>query len=200
MPIARPNREFAPSATTTYVGPHLLPVHDRAAHEPAIEDRRGRLGVLPHRRAGLHRVVGDHLVEVAPAHDVPERREVGMLGPLELERDAVGERAQAVEPVEVLEALAESHVAQLAHCTRGKAITTGLLTRERLLLDDEDVVTRRCEPVGRRRARGAAAHHEHLVAARGGGHQDPLASPPAAAPSTVHCGGTGSCPDSTTRS
>ena len=46
-------------------------------------------------------IVGDHLVEVATAHDVSERGQVGMLGPLELERDAVGEGAQAVEAVEV---------------------------------------------------------------------------------------------------
>ena len=37
-----------------------------------------------------------------------------MLGPLELERDAVGEGAQPVEAVEVGRALAEAHVVQLA--------------------------------------------------------------------------------------
>ncbi len=47
------------------------------------------------RRSRLHRVVRDHLVEVATAHDVPERRQIGMLGPLELERDAMGERRAA---------------------------------------------------------------------------------------------------------
>ncbi len=37
-----------------------------------------------------------------------------MLGPLELEGDAVGEGAQPVEPMEVGQALGEPHVVELA--------------------------------------------------------------------------------------
>ncbi len=186
--------------------------------EAALEDRRGRLGVLPDGRSGLHRVVGDHLVEVATAHDVSERRQVGMLGPLELERDAVRERAEAVEAVEVRESLAEAHVVELPHRSGREPVAARLLARERLLLDEEDIVTRRREPVRGRGARRATADHEHLVmpgrvaagcvmsgrvaagcvAAARGRHQDPVAWP--AAPSVVHCAGTGFWPDSTTRS
>jgi hypothetical protein len=69
-----PNREFAPSATTRKragtgsVTPSLA-VHDRAGDEPAVDERLHGLGpgqsVAPPSRP-----VGDHLVEVAPAHHV----------------------------------------------------------------------------------------------------------------------------------
>ena len=123
-----------------------------------------------------------------------------MLGPLELERDAVGEGAQPVEPMEVGQALDESHVVQLADCARRQTVTTRLFPRERLLLDDKDVVACLCEPIGGGSAGRTAADHEHLVAAGRGGHQCPPVASPAAAPSVVQFAGTGSWPDSTTRS
>ena len=121
-----------------------------------------------------------------------------MLGPLELERDAVRECAEAVEAVEVRESLAEPHVVELPYRSGREPVAARLLAGERLLLDEEDVVTRRREPVRGRGARRATADHEHLVAPVRARHQDPAAAP--AAPSVVHCGGTGSWPDSTTRS
>ena len=125
-----------------------------------------------------------------------------MLRPLELERDAVGEGAQAVEPVEILETFAEAHVVELAHRAGREPVAARLFSWKGLLLHDEDVVTGRREPVRSRRPRGTAAYHEHLVAGGRRRHQPPLAVsvPASAAPSVVQPGGTGFSPDSTTRS
>src|SRR5207248_9059132 len=66
----------------------ILAVDDRAGDEAALDEGIGRLGGRPEGGARLHGSARDHLVEVAPADDVPVRREVRVVGPGELEGDA----------------------------------------------------------------------------------------------------------------
>ena len=94
---------------------------------------------------------GDHLVEVAAAHDISVRREVGVLGPRQLERHSVADRPQPVEALEVGERLGETHVVELAHGPRREAVAARLLAREALLLDDQHPVPALGEPVARPR-------------------------------------------------
>ena len=103
------------------------------ATRPPSTSGLDRLGRRPERRAGLHRPLGDHLVELAAPHDVAVGREVGVLGPGELERDAVGDRAQPVEALELRERLGETHVVELADRPRREAVAAGLLAGEALL-------------------------------------------------------------------
>ena len=63
-----------------------------------------------------------------------------MLGPLELEGDAVRDRAQAVVAQEPRELAREAHVVELADGPRREAVAAGLLARELLLLDHEHPV------------------------------------------------------------
>ena len=106
VPRARPNREFAPSATITYrartasVTPRLLVADDRARDQAVLHDRLDRLGGRQQGGAGLDRPLGDHLVELAPPNYISVGREVGVLGPGQLEGDAMTDRAQTVESLE----------------------------------------------------------------------------------------------------
>jgi hypothetical protein len=45
-------------------------LHDSAAHEAAVDDGLQGFVALEQCRAGGHRVVGDHRVELATSHDV----------------------------------------------------------------------------------------------------------------------------------
>jgi hypothetical protein len=63
-----------------------------------------------------------------------------VVGPLELERDPVRDRAQAVEPLVVARGARRAHVLELAHGPRRQAVAARLLAWEALLLDDEDPV------------------------------------------------------------
>ena len=149
-------------------GPHrldlarVLVAHHRAGEQAAVDDRGDRLRALPDRGAGLDRLLGDHLVELAAADDVPVRREVRVLGPRELERDAVRDRPQTVEALEADEPIGETHVVQLADGARREPVAAGLLARKVLLLDREDRMTTRREPIGGRRARRSRAHDQHV--------------------------------------
>ena len=148
VPSARPKREFAPSATTTYARPHRLGRRRRAGSTAPVTRPSSTSGatasapVQTRRRPAFTARVGDHLVEVAAAHDVAVGGEVGVLGPRELERHAVRDRAQAVEAEELRERLGEAHVVELADGPRREAVAAGLLAREALLLDDEHAVAR----------------------------------------------------------
>ena len=122
------------------------------------------VGALPQRGARLHRVIGDELVEVAPAHDVAVGREHRVLRPLELERDAVGDGAQAVEAMVVAgDRVLEAHVGELLDGARRQPVAARLVARERLALDDHDVVAGFGEPVRGGRARRATPDDEHVV-------------------------------------
>ena len=134
----------------------------RAPEQPAVDDRGDRLRALPQRRPRLDRLFGDHLVELAPADDVAERREVGMLGPGELEGDAVRDRAQTVEALEAGEAIREAHVVELADGARREPVAAGLLARKVLLFDRHDRMATRREPVRRRRAGRSPTHDQHV--------------------------------------
>jgi hypothetical protein len=140
----------------------LLALHDRAAHEAVLDQGLEGLGRGPHGGARLHCDVGDHLVEIASPHDVAVVRELGVVGPGQLERDTVADRAQAVEALTVAEPLLEAHVDELLHRTRREAVAAGLLPREPLALDHQDPVPALGEPVRGRRARRARADDEHV--------------------------------------
>ena len=142
--VARPDRLGDPG---------LLALHHRAAHEAVLDQRLDGLGGRPERRARLHRDVGDHLVEVAPTHDVAVVGKVGVVGPRQLERDAVPDRPQAVEALELGEALARGPCRSSCFTARGReAVAARLLTGEPLLLDHQHPVAALGEPVRGRRA------------------------------------------------
>ena len=142
MPSARPNRELAPSATTTQRARtvSVTPVSRRRIVAPVTRppSTRGddRLAGRPERRPGLHGPVRHHLVEVPAAHHVSVVRKVGVLGPAQLQGDAVGHRAQALVALETGELVGEPHLVELAHGPRGQAVAAGLLAGEALLVDD----------------------------------------------------------------
>src|SRR2546423_1673545 len=77
----------------------LLAVDDRSRDETALDERIGGLGRGPEGGARLHGLARDHLVEVAPADDVPVRGIVRVVRPGELEGDAVRDRPEAVAAV-----------------------------------------------------------------------------------------------------
>ena len=85
-----------------------------------------------------------------------------MVGPGELEGDAVRDRAQPVEALELGELVGEAHVVQLAHRARREPVAAGLLAGKVLLLDHEDAVPARREPVGGRRPGRSRADDEHV--------------------------------------
>ena len=89
-----------------------------------------------------------------------------MLGPGELERHAVADRAQTVEALELRERLGQAHVVELAHRPRREAVAAGLLAGEALLLDDQDPVAALGEPVAGRGARRSAADDQDVVRVR----------------------------------
>ncbi len=164
--VARPDR-FARAA--------LLAVDDRARDETALDERIGGFRRGPHGGARLHRLARDHLVEVAPADDVAVRGKVRVVGPGELEGDAVRDRPEAVVALVVGERVGEPHVVELAHRPGGQPVPARLLAWEALLLDDEHPPALLGEPVRRRRARRSSADDEHVVAIR---HGSPAASAP----------------------
>ena len=138
--------------------------------------------VLADPGAGGDRVVGDHLVELAAAHDVAVVGEAGMLGPGHLEGDAVGDGPQPVVAVVVLEAIGQAHVVERGHRPRGEAVAAGLVAGEQLLLDDEDVVAGSGQPVGGGGTGRAAADHQDVGAVSGA---DRVGRQPAAAAASV---------------
>ena len=85
-----------------------------------------------------------------------------MIGPGQLERDAVADRAQPVEALELREAVGETHVVELAHRAGREAVAARLLAGEALLVDHDDTVAERREPVRGRRSRRSGADHEHV--------------------------------------
>ena len=92
----------------------------------------------------------------------PYGREIGVIGPGQLEGDAVPDRSQAVEALELRELVGEAHVVELAHRARRETVATRLLAREALLVDHHDAVPERREPVGGGRSRRSGAYHEHV--------------------------------------
>ena len=145
-------------------GTRLLVLDHRATDEAVVQHRTDRLGALLDAGPGLHRPVGDHLVEVAPAHHEPMARVVGVLGPPELEGDAVRDRPQAVVAVVAVEPPRQAHVGELLDRPGREAVAAGLLAGEPLLLDDHHVVARLGQPEGRRRSGRPAADDEHVMA------------------------------------
>ena len=144
-------------------GAALSPPADHGApHEAPVDDRGDRLGALPQRGAGLDRVLGHELVEVAAAHDVAVRRELGVGRPGQLEGPAVGGGPQPLEAVEVLEPVGQAHVGELAHRPGRQAVAAGLLAREGLALDDRDLVAGLGQPVAGGGAGRAAADDEDV--------------------------------------
>ena len=110
VPSARPKRELAPSATTTIrartgLGDPALGRGGSPRPVTSPPSTSGSTASLAGQRVAPAFTArsGHHLVEVPAAHDVPEVREVGMLRPAQLERDAVGHRAQALVALELLE-------------------------------------------------------------------------------------------------
>ena len=122
-------------------------LHDRAADEAAIDDRLQRLVTFEQRRPGGDGVAGDHRVELAAAHDVAVLRVHRVRRPLQLQLAAHARGAQAVVPVELGELVAEAHLVQLVDGSRREPVAARLLARERLALDDRDVVAVLGQPV-----------------------------------------------------
>jgi hypothetical protein len=89
-------------------------------------------------------------------------RKVRMLGPGELQRDAVRHGSQALIAVEVLQPTRQAHVVELAHRTRRQTVPAGLLAREALLVHHEHGMAVLREPVGRRRARRTRPHDQRI--------------------------------------
>ena len=150
-------------------GPHLLgsppslSFTTGAADEAAVDHRRDRLGLLPQGGARLHGPLGHQVVEVVAGDDVAVGREVGVLGPAQLERAAEGDRPQAVEAVVLGQLVGQAHVLELAHRPGRQAVAARLLAGEALLLDEEDVVAGLGQPVGARRPGRAAADDQDVV-------------------------------------
>ena len=113
--------------------------------EPTVDTERShRLGALPERGAGLHGVLGDHLVEVAATHDVAVA--TGRSGARASCSSSVMPWATARSPSKrwnSAERSARPMSCELVHRPRRQAVAAGLLPRERLLLDDDDVVAGR---------------------------------------------------------
>src|SRR5439155_17930136 len=135
----------------------LLAVDDRSRDEAALDEGIGGLRRGPEGRARLHGLARDHLVEVAPADDVAVWGKVRVVGPGELEGDAVRDRPEAVIALVVGERVGQPHVVQLAHRPRGQPVAARLLAWEPLLLDDEHPPALLGEPVRRRRTRPSYA-------------------------------------------
>jgi len=75
---------------------------------------------------------------------------IGEIGPCRPRKDELatkGDRAQSVETMEPAELLLEAEIEELAHRTRCQTIAAGLLTREVLLVDEDDIVTCSGEPI-----------------------------------------------------
>ena len=144
-------------------GPALLVLHHRTAHQAVVEDGRDRFAALTDGCSGGDGTVRDQLVEVAPAHDVAVAREHGMVGPLQLERDAVRAGAQAVVAVEPRERRAKTHLFELVHGSRRQSVAARLLPRVRLALEDDDLVSCSGQPIGRRRSGRATADDHYVV-------------------------------------
>ena len=137
--------------------------HRGPGEQAVLQDRGDGLRAVPDGGAGLDRALGDHLVELAAANDIAVGREVGMFGPGELERDAVGDRAQSVEALEPFEAFGETDVVQLAHGARSETVAAGLLARKALLLHGKHSTTALREPIRSRRTRRSRADDEDVV-------------------------------------
>ena len=152
-PMARPKRDSDPSATTTYrarissTAPVSLRLTTAPRTRPFSHDRRGGLGLIPHRGAGLLGVLGHEVIEVVARDDVAVGREVGVLGPAHLERVAERERPQPVVAVVLGERVGQAHVVELFDGPRGEPVAAGLLPRVVLALDHDDVMAGFGQPV-----------------------------------------------------
>ncbi len=135
---------------------------DGAAHQPAVDDGLECLGAGPQGGARLHRPVGDQAVEVTAADDVPVGRVVGMLGPGQLEGDPVGDGAQPLEAQVRGQLVGEAEVLELADGPRGERVAAGLVSGERLAVDDEHSVPGVGQPRGGGGPGRPGPHHEHV--------------------------------------
>src|SRR5581483_10571218 len=81
----------------------------------------------------------------------------------ELERDAVRDRAEAVEALVSREPVLQPHVVELPHRARREAVAARLLAREALAFDREHAPPAAREPVRRGGTRGSGADDEHVV-------------------------------------
>ena len=155
------------------VGSVGVAVQDRPGDQATVDDRLDGLGAGLEHGAGLHRPVGDHGVEVAAANDVPVGREVWVLGPAQLEGDAVGDRAQAFEAEVRFELVGQAEIFELADRSRRQPVPARLFPWKLLALDDEDSVAGAGEPRGAGRAGRARADDEHVESVETGhrGHR-----------------------------
>ena len=85
-----------------------------------------------------------------------------MRRPRQLQRPAVGRGPQPLEAVELLQAVGEAHVGELAHRPGREAVAAGLLPREGLALQDAHVVAGLGQPVAGGGAGGAATDDEDV--------------------------------------
>src|SRR5581483_10913554 len=153
--------------------------------EPVLDDRSDRLRTGPQLRPRVDGPLGDHRVEIPAPHDVAVGREDRMVGPGELERDAVRDRAEAVEALVSREPVLQPHVVELPHRARREAVAARLLAREALAFDREHASPAAREPVRRGGTRGSGADDEHVVPlahvprsrAYGAGRSGPASAP-----------------------
>ena len=90
-----------------------------------------------------------------------------VLRPGELEGLAVGDGAQAVDAVVAGERVREPHVMELLHGPGREPVAAGLLAREPLAFDEDDVEAVLGRPVRRRRARRPAPDDQQVVTMAG---------------------------------
>jgi hypothetical protein len=142
-----------------------------ATAQPVLEEGSRGLDPVEHGCSCLAGVVGHHLVDVAAAHHESVAGQHRVLGPHQLHRAVAGGGPQAVVAVEALELGGQAHLGQLVHRPRRQGVSAGLVTRERLLLDDHHVVAGPGQPVGGGGAGGTTADHEHVTGPGGHGSQ-----------------------------
>ena len=139
-----------------------------AADQAGLDDGLHGLGAVPHDGPRLAGSFRDHGVEIVAGDHVAVAGKIRVLGPGQLEGATERVRAQPHEAVAGTgQLVAESHVLELAHRTRGKAVAARLLAGVPLPLHQHHVVPGAGQPVGAGGAGGAATDDENVAAAGG---------------------------------
>ena len=123
-----------------------------------VADHGGHGAVLDQPGTGRLGVAGQVLVEARAGPHQPVGREVGQLGPGDLDRAVAGAQPQpAIGAIAVLRAVRQVHELHLVHGARSEAVAADLLARMRRLLQDHDLMAVGGEPVGGGGSRRTAA-------------------------------------------
>ena len=143
-----------------------------------VLDEGRDLGPLLQGGAGLGGACGHQPVEVVAGDRVPVVGEVGVLGPLHLDRLAEAEGAQPAVAVRVAQRILESHVGQLAYGAGRQPVAARLLAGELLLLHHDHVPPGVGQPVAARGAGRSGPDHHDVVHRFGRSAPGPLGGRP----------------------